>query len=97
MKSGELREVYDLSSVGRIKYQSLSLYHKLLETVVRHDKHSILQTSLTLDLLIAGDFLKTSKSGYRRAGRHSYLISICYTKHYILNLMRRNYVAIRQV
>lgn len=69
MKSGELREVYDLSSVGRIKYESTSVYHKMLETAVRQDKYSIMETSLTLDLLIAGDFLRTSKSGYRRGKR----------------------------
>lgn len=69
MKSGELREVYDLGSVGRIKYESTSVYHKILETSVRQDKHSLIETSLTLDLLIAGDFLRTSKGRCRQGKR----------------------------
>ncbi|MPC44647.1 Glutamate receptor U1 [Portunus trituberculatus] len=60
MKSGELRELHELKFVGRVRYERTSAFREMLETVVRHEGYSILDTSLTLDLLIAGDFLKTS-------------------------------------
>ena len=60
MKSGELRELHELQFVGRVRYERTSAFREMLETVVRHEGYSILDTSLTLDLLIAGDFLQTS-------------------------------------
>lgn len=62
MTSGELKEVYDLLSVGRLKFESSSVYHKMLETVLPQDKYTFLEMTLSLDILIAGDFLRTSKS-----------------------------------
>lgn len=61
MTSGELRELHELNHVGRIRYERTSAFRDMLETVVRQDGYSILETTLTLDLLIAGDFVKTSK------------------------------------
>ena len=66
MKSGELRELHELQFVDRVRYERTSAFRKMLETVVRHDGYSILETSLTLDLLIANDFLKTSEDDEAR-------------------------------
>ena len=63
MKYGELRELHELQFVGRIRYEHPKAYRGLLETVVRLKRFSLQSTNLPLDLLIADDFLKTSKIG----------------------------------
>lgn len=75
MESGELRELHELQYVGRVQYETLDL-HKMLEKFVRHGGYSIIDASLTLDLAIAEDFLKTSESreARRRIPVH---LSIC--------------------
>lgn len=61
MTFGELKELHELNYVGRIRYERTSAFRDLLETAVRHDGYSFMETTLTIDLLVAGDFLKTSK------------------------------------
>lgn len=68
MKSGELKELHELNFVGRIRYAHSKENRGLLETAVRHDRHSLQSTNLPLDLLIADDFLKTSEGGETRPG-----------------------------
>ena len=63
MKYGELRELHELQFVGRIRYEHPKAFRELVETVVRHKSYSLQETNLALDLLIADDFLKTSKIG----------------------------------
>ncbi|KAK8407428.1 hypothetical protein O3P69_002157 [Scylla paramamosain] len=71
MKSGELRELHELNFVDRVRYERTSAFREMLETVVRYEGYSILDTSLTLDLLIAGDFLKTNRCDFYK-GRQTF-------------------------
>ena len=76
MKSGELRELHELNFVGRVRYERTSAFREMLETAVRHDGYSLLETSLAADLLIANDFLKTSEGGEARRSCALFLVKL---------------------
>ncbi|KAG0725621.1 Glutamate receptor ionotropic, delta-1 [Chionoecetes opilio] len=60
MKSGELWELHELQFVSRVKYQLYSTFPVALNTLVRHHRHSIIATSLSVDLYVANIFTLTA-------------------------------------
>ncbi|KAK8407427.1 hypothetical protein O3P69_002156 [Scylla paramamosain] len=77
MKSGEFRELHELKFVGRIRYEPPKAFKGLLETKVRTDRYSLQSTSLTLDLLIADDFLKTQSCDFYKTRQTFFTTSHC--------------------
>lgn len=59
MKSGIFREVADLESQGRIKFQKLSDLLGSVNTLVRRGDHVLLDMEIVNKLIIGGDFTKT--------------------------------------
>ncbi|XP_050727810.1 probable glutamate receptor [Eriocheir sinensis] len=77
MTFGELKELHELNYVGRIRYERTSAFRDMLETVVRHDGYSLMDTTLTIDLLIAGDFLKTNKCDFYKSRQTFFTTTHC--------------------
>ncbi|XP_071525276.1 probable glutamate receptor [Panulirus ornatus] len=59
IKSGDLKELNDLRFVGRVRYQHAKTFPTALDTLVRRQRHVIIGTSLSSELLIADVFDKT--------------------------------------
>ncbi|XP_063860654.1 probable glutamate receptor [Scylla paramamosain] len=62
MEDGELREMYDLRNVGRLKYHSLFPVSKM-----RYGRESSLYTTLTHDMDIASYFQKTKRCDFYKS------------------------------
>lgn len=67
IKSGELRELYELDKVGRVIYETSDL-HSMVENYVRHGGYSIVDAGFSIDLLMADNFIKTSERKEARQG-----------------------------